>query len=202
MDVVWVEDEERAEIAAEVTLAVRESSLSQNQFARAMGTSPARMSAYTQGKTVPSAVLHRRFVRFAEARCRAMQAGLVDPTTSAERVNRALADGDEEWAFRQTLRCRDDLAFALTREPGAVLAWRHRATRVQDPRFDQLIRALVEHGFVEAGRQAPPWTEPLELKEAWEPDDPFRDSAAIHRETPDWLRRRSVLIAAKALSTA
>lgn len=197
-----IEDQERAEIAEEMTLAVRESGLSQNQFARAMGTSPARMSAYTQGKTVPSAALHRRAVRFAEARRRALQAGLVDPTSSAERVNRALAEDDEEWAFRQTLRCRDDLVLALTREPGAVPAWRHRAARVQDPRFDQLIRALVEHGFVEAGRQAPAWTERLELKEVWEPEDPFRDSAAIRRETPDWLLRRRVLIAAQALSTA
>ncbi|MCK0113621.1 helix-turn-helix transcriptional regulator [Ornithinimicrobium sp. F0845] len=197
-----IEDQERAEIAEEMTLAVRESGLSQNQFARAMGTSPARMSAYTQGKTVPSAVLYRRAVRFAEARRRAMQAGLVDPTSSAERVNRALADEDEEWAFRQTLRCRDDLVFALTRETGAVPAWRHRAARVQDPRFDQLIRALVEHCFEEAGRQVPAWTESLYFDSPWEPEDPFRDSDTVRGETPDWLRRRGIHIAARTLSTA
>lgn len=197
-----IEDQERAEIAGEMSEAVRESGLSQNQFARAMGTSPARMSAYAKGKTVPSAVLHRRAVRFAQARRCAMQAGLVDPTTSAERVNRALADGAEEWAFRQTLRCRDDLAFALTRESGAVPAWTRRAAEVQDPRFDQLIRALVERSFEESGRPAPAWTECLDLEEHWEPEDPFRDSAAIRRETPDWLLRRRVLIAAQALSTA
>ena len=54
---------ERAEVAAEIRNLVRQSGLSQQQFAERIGTSRSRLSTYMSGKIMPSAALMVRMRR-------------------------------------------------------------------------------------------------------------------------------------------
>lgn len=56
---------ERAEVAGEVRTLVRESGLSQQDFAQRIGTSRSRLSTYLSGKVTPSAALLVRMRRLA-----------------------------------------------------------------------------------------------------------------------------------------
>ena len=51
------EGRERATVAAEVTELIAASGLSRAEFARAIGTSPSRLSTYASGRVTPSAAL-------------------------------------------------------------------------------------------------------------------------------------------------
>lgn len=51
------EQQERAEVAAEVRQAIERSGLSRAEFAQALGTSTSRLSTYASGKVAPSATL-------------------------------------------------------------------------------------------------------------------------------------------------
>jgi DNA-binding transcriptional regulator YiaG len=62
------EQEERAGVAAQVRECVVRSGLSQQEFARSMGTSPSRLSTYINGSVTPSASLMVRMRRLAQ-RC-------------------------------------------------------------------------------------------------------------------------------------
>lgn len=63
-----VEEGEKAEVAAQAREYVERSGLSQQEFARRMGTSPSRFSTYANGTVTPSAALMVRMRRLAE-RC-------------------------------------------------------------------------------------------------------------------------------------
>ncbi|QDO90109.1 helix-turn-helix transcriptional regulator [Ornithinimicrobium ciconiae] len=199
-----VEVDETREITSSLKRAVAESNLSQNSFARAIGTSPARMSAYLNGKTTPSAALYLRALQFGEARAVALRHRLADPTEIARRVNGALGekDPDETWALRLMLRTRQDLITAMSNSPDAVEAWKRRAEVIEDRRFDVLLQAIIGHEYVKAGEPAPDWTTEDMLDVLWMPEDPFRDEAAIRKQTPDWLAARGILISEKGLTTA
>lgn len=58
-------DSERAEVAAEIRNLVSRSGLSRQEFAERIGTSRSRLSTYTSGRVVPSAVLMVRIRRIA-----------------------------------------------------------------------------------------------------------------------------------------
>jgi DNA-binding transcriptional regulator YiaG len=60
---------ERAEVSAEISGLVANSTLSQREFAERIGTSRSRLSTYLSGKVVPSATLMVRIRRVAAA-CR------------------------------------------------------------------------------------------------------------------------------------
>lgn len=199
-----VEASEMQEITSALRNAVSVSGLTQSQFARAIGTSAARMSAYLKGRTTPSAALYLRALRFGDARAAALRHRLTDPTDIASRVNKALRDddSDETWAFRLMLRTRADLATALTRAPEAAQAWARRAAAIDDKRFDVLLQALIAHEHSKAGIPAPEWTREGKLDAEWIPDDPFRGDDTIRAQTPDWLAERGILIAESGLATA
>ncbi len=57
------EDDEQAEVAARVRVAIARSGCTAAQFARLVGTSPSRMSTYAGGKVVPSAAMLVRIER-------------------------------------------------------------------------------------------------------------------------------------------
>jgi DNA-binding transcriptional regulator YiaG len=59
------EDAERTAIAAQVQEAVKNSGLSQAEFASRIGTSASRLSTYVSGKVTPSATLMLRISRLA-----------------------------------------------------------------------------------------------------------------------------------------
>ncbi|MDP9445395.1 MAG: helix-turn-helix domain-containing protein [Actinomycetota bacterium] len=60
------EESDRAAVAAELRSLVSRSGLSQNEFARHLGTSPSRLSTYLRGRVVPSAALLVRARRVGE----------------------------------------------------------------------------------------------------------------------------------------
>jgi DNA-binding transcriptional regulator YiaG len=59
------EDEERAQVAADVRDAIARSGLSRAEFASRIGTSPSRLSTYATGRVTPSASLMIRMHRVA-----------------------------------------------------------------------------------------------------------------------------------------
>ena len=60
-----VENADRAEVATRVRKAVTGSGLTNNEFARLVGTSASRLSTYLSGKVTPSAALLVRMERAA-----------------------------------------------------------------------------------------------------------------------------------------
>ncbi|WP_109471996.1 helix-turn-helix domain-containing protein [Ornithinimicrobium cavernae] len=62
------ESEEREQVARRVRDLVTRSGMTQDQFARAIGTSRTRLSTYRTGKVTPSAALLLRMERVAESR--------------------------------------------------------------------------------------------------------------------------------------
>jgi hypothetical protein len=102
------------------------------------------------------------------------------PDETATTVNKALREGDEEWAFRMILQARDDLraATASALREALEAAWTRRARQIEDQRFDTLFRAIIAHEF---GSDAPEWTRDARLDDEWVMDDPFRDPDAGKR---------------------
>jgi transcriptional regulator with XRE-family HTH domain len=58
---------ERAQIAADLRRALNDAQLTHEAFARLLGTSRPQLSAYLNGKTMPSAALYKRAIRTATA---------------------------------------------------------------------------------------------------------------------------------------
>lgn len=194
-----VKHDERTEIARTLRQAVENSDLSQAAFARAIGTSPARLHAYLAGTTIPSAALYLRALGMGGALKAARSRGLMTPNDTADLVNKALRRGDEDWAFRMLLQARDDLRLAEREEEGDLLAWKYRAKAINDERFDTLFRAIIAHEF---GETVPDWTAGAKLDEDWIKEDPFRDEETIRRQTPDWLADARIFISERGLATA
>lgn len=194
-----VEAEERTEIASALRASIQQSGLTQAEFARSVGTSSARMSTYLSGKTVPSAAIYLRAVRWGRSLQAAQQQGLLTPDVTADATNRALADGDEDFSIRLILQSRDDLRVAAIDPIDIRSAWRHRAHAINDPRFDTLFRAIIAHEF---GDDAPTWSMGARLTKDWVADDPFRSEEIVREQTPSWLASARIYIAERGLATA
>ncbi|MGB7963190.1 MAG: helix-turn-helix transcriptional regulator [Propionicimonas sp.] len=191
--------EERAEVASDLRVSLERSGLTQSDFARHLGTSATRLSTYLSGSTIPSAAIYLRACRLGAAFDHARQQGLMTPEDAAEAANRALADGDEDFALRMILQARDDLR-ANAIEPGEMRrVWERRARRIADDRFDTLFRVIVAHEF---GEDAPEWASGARLEKEWIVIDPFRDADTVRAQTPDWLGRARIFIAERVLATA
>ena len=194
-----IELEERAEVAAALRGALRQSGLTQSGFARHLGTSAPRLSTYLTGSTIPSAAIYLRALRLGDAFAPVQQQGLLTPDDAAEAVNRSLAAGDEGFALRMVLQARDDLRAGDINADAVRRVWDRRATVIEDRRFDTLFRVIVAH---ELGKDAPAWAEGAQLDDDWIVSDPFRDAATIRALTPDWLARTRIFIAERGLVTA
>ena len=194
-----VDAEERAEIAATMRQCLEQSGLSQGDFARHLGTSAPRLSTYLSGKTIPSASIYLRALRIARALEFARDHGLMTADTAIEAVNRALSEGDEDFALRMILQARDDFRAAADEANELRSAWDRRAKRVEDERFDTLFRAIIAHEF---GERVPAWAADAQLAEEWVFDDPFRSPDAIRAQTPEWLAHARIFIAERGLETA
>ena len=190
--------DERAEVAAVLRGSLERSGLTQTDFARHLGTSATRLSTYLSGSTIPSAAIYLRACRLGAAFDHTRSQGLMTPEDAADAVNRALGDGDEDFALRMILQARDDLR-ASAGDPDIRRVWERRAGRIADGRFDTLLRAVVAH---ELGERAPEWASGARLEEEWILIDPFRDADTIRAQTPDWLGRARIYIAERGLATA
>lgn len=193
---------EREEIATSLRGAVEASGLSQAAFARAIGTSPARLSTYLSGKTVPSAAIYLRALRFGDALAQARANGLMTAESTAQAVNRALDAGDEEWAFKMVVQGRDHLRSLCSHAPGALPAWTHRSSRIKDERYETLFKAIIGHEMEAGSHTRPTWTEHARLARPWLRANPFLGEAGTRERTPRWLAESNVFIAEKDLATA
>lgn len=188
---------ERAQVMADLSSSVRRSGLTQARFARLLGTSGSRMSAYVSGATIPSAALYLRAIHLGDALQRMRALGLLTPDQTVDAVDRALSEQDEDFALRMILQARDDIRRAA-HEPAVRAAWSHRSQQITDERFDSLFKAVVAHEFAEDG---PAWTETRPLERDWVVVDPFRDEVTIRAQTPPWLARLGIFIAERGLVT-
>jgi transcriptional regulator with XRE-family HTH domain len=194
---------ERAHIAGELRDALAASGLTQEAFARLLGTSRSRLSAYLNARTIPSAVLYQRALRLAAGLRSARLRGWMIPDRTAAEVDEALNAGDELWAFKLVVQARDQLATMIRTGDEASAAWLVRTRPISDSRYDVLLAALVEHEF---GRQGcactPEWTKDRRLEESWIQPNLRRGPDWTREHTPRWLADRGVFISDHDLMTA
>jgi len=190
---------ERVEVAAALRGTLKQSGLTQADFARHLGTSATRLSTYLSGSTIPSAAIYLRALRLGAAFEHVRQHGLMTPDDAAEAVNRALAEGDGDFALRMILQARDDLRAGGIEAGELRRVWDRRARLIEDDRFDTLFRVIVAHEF---GGHAPGWAKDAQLDNDWIVPDPFRGADTIRALTPDWLARARIFIAEPGLVTA
>ncbi|HET6293404.1 MAG TPA: helix-turn-helix transcriptional regulator [Kribbella sp.] len=194
---------EREQIANDLRAALREAGLTQEAFARLLGTSRPRLSAYLNGRTMPSAALHQRALRAASGLSSARRHGWMTPDRTSKQVNEALRADDEEWAFKLVIQARDQLAEMLQRHDPAVNAWLLRSTSISDPRYDALLSALVEHEFDQHDHPLrPEWTNVPRLERTWLQPNARRGADWTRAHTPQWLAKRGIYISTHDLKTA
>jgi transcriptional regulator with XRE-family HTH domain len=196
---VGIEMLERTDIADAMRRSVLRSGLTQRNFARSIGTSAPRLSTYVSGKTIPSAAIYLRATRLGHALELARKHGLLTPDTTAEAVNRALAESDEDFAIRLVLQSRDDLLASADESSELRWAWGRRSQQIEDDRFDTLYRAIIAHEF---GEPVPAWAADAQLAKDWVVEDPFRTPEQIRAQTPAWLARARIYITERGLATA
>ena len=190
---------ERVEVAAALRGTLKQSGLTQADFARHLGTSATRLSTYLSGSTIPSAAIYLRALRLGAAFALVRQQGLMTPDDAAEAVNRALAEGDGDFALRMILQARDDLRAGGIEPDELRRVWERRARLIENVRFDILFRVIVAHEF---GEHVPAWAADAHLDDDWIVPDPFRDADTIRALTPAWLARARIFIAERGLVTA
>lgn len=194
---------ERAEIADDMRSALADAGLTQEAFARLLGTSRTRLSAYLSGKTIPSAALYQRALRTARGLMASRNHGWMTPDRTIDEINAALAEGDEEWAFKLALQARDQLAYQLGHQDPGTDAWLLRSREIRDPRFETLLAALVGHEYETYDqRRVPEWTQGTALENPWLQPNARRGAEWTRKNTPPWLARRGIFISEHDLMTA
>jgi transcriptional regulator with XRE-family HTH domain len=194
---------EREQIAADLRSALVDTGLTQAAFARLLGTSRPRLSAYLSGTTIPSAALYQRACRTAAGLKSSRLHGWMTPDRTIDEINDSLAEGNEEWAFKLALQARDQLAYMLENDDPGSDAWLLRSREISDPRYETLLAALVEHEFEErSSPRIPEWTRSLALGKPWVHANLRRGAAWTRKNTPKWLADRGIYISEHDLMTA
>jgi transcriptional regulator with XRE-family HTH domain len=190
-------------VASGLRSALAEAGLTQEAFARLLGTSRPRLSAYLNGRTMPSAALYLRALRTAAALQSAQLHGWMTPDATVTEVNDALNTGDDIWAFKLIIQARDHLATMLDADDPAADAWLLRSHPISDPRYDALLAALVAHEFEQHDPiRTPEWTETPPLHTDWIQPNVRRGVDWTRTHTPTWLARRGIYISTHDLQTA
>jgi transcriptional regulator with XRE-family HTH domain len=198
-----VAEYEREQIAADLRSALADAGLTQEAFARLLGTSRPRLSAYLGGRTIPSAALYQRAIRTAAGLKSSRLHGWMTPDRTIGEINESLADGDEEWAFKLTLQARDQLAYMLQNDDPGSDAWLLRSQEISDPRFETLLAAVVEHEFEKRDSpRIPEWTRSPRLRKPWLYANLRRGADWTRQNTPQWLAARGIFISEHDLMTA
>ena len=181
--------------------AVTTSGLSQAGFARALGTSPSRLSTYLSGGTVPSAAWFLRAQRLGDALGEARRRSWLTPALTTPAVRSALGTDDQVWGIRLILQCRDHLRAAFDTADGVEAAWEADPGSVGDDGWDRLLKATIGHEFDRRGHPAPAWTM-APVTGTWLFPSPFFTEVEVRAATPDWMAQRGLFIAARDLVTA
>lgn len=182
--------------------AIKASGLPQYAFARATGTSPSRLSAYLHGTTAPSATYLMKAQRIGNALAKAHAEHVPTPLDAAASLRSALETAKRPSSvLRYALETRDRLRDTLEHRPHLADAWDARAT-IDQPEWDALFAAIVEHEFTAAGRPAPEWSNRPPLEREWIVAKGRRSEDEIRSCTPAWLRSKGILLAEADLATA
>lgn len=198
-----VAEYEREQIAAELRSALADTGLTQEAFARLLGTSRTRLSAYLSGRTIPSASLYLRAMRTAAGLKSSRLHGWMTPDRTIDEINESLAEGNEEWAFKLALQARDQLAYMLQHNDPGSDAWLLRSREISDRRFETLLAALVEHEFEERDNpRIPEWTRNIILTTHWLHTNLRHGADWTRKNTPEWLANRGIYISEHDLMTA
>lgn len=195
-------DADQESVIDALRAAIKASDLTQHAFAKAVGTSPSRLSAYLHGDTAPSATLLMKFQRIGNALHAAHLEFIPTPLDCALSLRQALdAAKRPSGVLRIALEARDRLRDTLENRPHLLDAWDARPT-VGDERWDTLFAAIVEHEFTQAGRNAPAWAHSERLEEEWMPAKGRLDEDQVRAATPDWLAVKNIRLAESALAVA
>lgn len=196
-------DRDNAEVMALLREAVASSGLSQAAFARALGTSPSRLSTYVTGETRPSAHLVVRARRLSRALRATAARGLMSAPVTAAAMRESFLAADVEWTWRMLLQGRDHLAVIVAeRDQGLLDAWEAEPGTVGSAGWDALLAAVTAHELEATGLEAPAWSLQKPLTDPWIPDHPFLSPDRVRAQTPEWLRQRNIYVPARDLITA
>ncbi|MFT4165005.1 MAG: helix-turn-helix transcriptional regulator [Microlunatus sp.] len=179
-----------------------DSGLTQAAFARALGTSRSRFSTYLAGRTVPSASLYLKALRLGAALREARERSLLTPPAAASGIRDALAAGDQVWALRLALQCRDHLRYVLAEDPRVSGAWGASPGSAGATEWERLLAALIGHEFEIRQLDPPDWTVSASADGPWLLGSPFFTTAEVQAATPAWLAERGIFVAARDLVTA
>jgi transcriptional regulator with XRE-family HTH domain len=195
-------DADQQAVVDTLRAAIEASGLTQHAFAKAVGTSPSRLSAYLHGDTAPSATLLMKFQRIGNALRAARDESIPTPLDCAISLRHALDTAKRpSGVLRFALEARDRLRDTLENRPHLIDAWDAKPT-VGEKNWDTLFAAIVEHEFTEAGRCAPSWAHAEPLAEEWIPAKGRDDEDQIRNATPNWLAAKNILLAQSALTVA
>lgn len=195
-------DADQQAVVRALRAAIEASGLTQHDFAKAVGTSPSRLSAYLHGNTAPSATLLMKFQRIGNALAAARKESVPTPLDCADSLRQALATAKRPSSvLRYAIEARDRLRDTLENRPHLLDAWDAKPT-VGEKQWDTLFATLVEHEFDEAGRPAPPWAHSEPLEEEWMPAMGRDEETQVRETTPRWLGAKNILLAESALAVA
>lgn len=195
-------DADQQAVVDALRAAIAASGLTQRDFAKAIGTSPSRLSAYLHGDTAPSAPLLMKCQRIGSALCAAHDENIPTPVDCAASLRCALETSTRpSGVLRIALEARDRLRDTLQNRPHLIEAWDARAT-VGEKHWDTLFAAIVEHEFDAAGRPAPAWTQSEPLDKEWIPARGRQSEDEVRQATPPWLSAKKILLADSALAVA
>lgn len=195
-------DADQRAVVDALRAAIESSGLTQKDFAKAIGTSPSRLSAYLHGDTAPSATLLMKCQRIGAALASARAEHIPTSLDAAASLRNALAtERRPSGVLRLLLEARDRLRDTLENRPNLADAWDAKAS-TGDKHWDTLFAAIIEHEFAAAGRSAPSWSHPEPLSEEWCPAPGRLSKDQVRASTPEWLRSNRILLAEPALAVA
>lgn len=196
-------DRDTQEVRNVLRSATSSSGLSQNAFARVLGTSGSRFSTYLTGGTRPSAQFLMRSQRLGRALGFAATKGLMSAPITATAMRKYRLAGDVPWIWRMLLQGRDHLRLALTsNDQDLIDSWEAEPVSVGESGWDALLAAIVHHEFVSAGREPPSWSCTDPLGQPWISEHPFLSPQRVVEQTPGWLSRQNIFVPARDLVTA
>lgn len=198
-------EEDISEVAHGLEAALRDSGLTQAEFATALGTSASRFSAYRSGQTMPSAAFYLRALRLARRLMSARERGWMTPQLVVREVRRALREGDELWALKMTLQGRDHLRELLRSHDDGSNAWIAAPRTAGDRKWDALLAALTERAFAEAGREPPEWATSDDRRlggDEWVLPSLLFGDEEVRAMTPKWLAEHGIYATERDLVTA
>jgi len=175
--------------------------LTQHGVATRTGIAQSNVARAESGTRDVSSATVERLVRASGYRLTVLPGTGLDAMSAAGHVTSALADGNEDRAYRFVIQLADDLEALHGAE--RVAACVAPAAPTGDARFDAFIAGVVETRLEAQALPHPVWLQSVEpLATPWWVDRYTAGSDWVTEATPPPLRRLGVLIDAAELTSA